>query len=219
LAYKAEHVVDLQTDLVLAAEVYHADQSDSQTLVDSVVAAQTHLNEATLAANIEEVAADKGYHAAETLELAQSLGLRTYVAEPKRPRRLRWHDKRAELQQAVYANRRRAGRSKAKRLQRKRSELIERTFAHTCETGGGRRSWLRGIEKVRKRWTIQAAARNLGLILRTVFGIGTARSLQDLQNLLSALYLALILVERSLQSLVQVERFQSATPSRQRCCR
>ncbi|WP_237564838.1 transposase [Blastopirellula marina] len=140
LAYKAEHVVDLQTDLVLAAEIYHADQSDSQTLVDSVVAAQTHLNEAKLAANIEEVAADKGYHAAETLELAQSLGLRTYVAEPKRPQRLRWHDKPPEFQQAVYANRRRTRRNKGKRLQRKRSELTERTFAHTCETGGGRRA-------------------------------------------------------------------------------
>ena len=28
LAYKAEHVVDLDSDLVLAAEVYHADQAD-----------------------------------------------------------------------------------------------------------------------------------------------------------------------------------------------
>ena len=56
--------------------------------------------------------------------------------------------------------------------------MVERTFAHLCETGGARRSWLRGLEKVRKRWLLHAAARNLGLILRKMFGIGTARSLQ-----------------------------------------
>ena len=47
-----------------------------------------------------------------------------------------------------------------------------------CETGGARRTWLRGVAKVRKRWLIQAAARNLGLIMRALFGIGTARTLQ-----------------------------------------
>ncbi|EAQ81532.1 hypothetical protein DSM3645_28162 [Blastopirellula marina DSM 3645] len=69
---------------------------------------------------------------------------------------------------------------------------------------------MRGIEKVRKRWTIQAAARNLGLILRTVFGIGTARSLQDLARLFSALYLALILVEKCLRRLVQPEPYKKS---------
>ena len=84
LAYKAEHVVDLQTELVLAAAVYPADQPDSATLLESVVAAQVNLMEAEsglslaeLAAQpegavaeltvIEEAAADKGYHKAETL--------------------------------------------------------------------------------------------------------------------------------------------------------
>ncbi len=56
--------------------------------------------------------------------------------------------------------------------------MVERTFAHLCETGGARRSWLRGLDKLRKRWLLHAAARNLGLILRKMFGIGTARTLQ-----------------------------------------
>ena len=34
LAYKAEHVVDLYTNLILAAESYHANQSDQRTLED-----------------------------------------------------------------------------------------------------------------------------------------------------------------------------------------
>ena len=47
-----------------------------------------------------------------------------------------------------------------------------------CETGGARRSWLRGLERVSKRYTIHAAARNLGVIMRKLFGIGTPRAPQ-----------------------------------------
>jgi hypothetical protein len=43
LSYKAEHVVELDTELILAAEIYHANQPDSQTLEDSVNAAQTRV--------------------------------------------------------------------------------------------------------------------------------------------------------------------------------
>ncbi len=42
MAYKAEHVIDLETELILAAEVYHAERSDSRTLADTAMAAQTH---------------------------------------------------------------------------------------------------------------------------------------------------------------------------------
>jgi transposase len=178
LAYKAEHVVDLESELILAAEVYHADHMDTDTLVDSVMEAQEHLQHAIGEMAVEEVAADKGYHAAEQLELATSLALRTYVPEPERRHQLRWTDKPPELQAAVYANRRRTKRTKSKRLQRLRSERVERSFAHVCETGGARRSWLRGIDKVRKRHLLSAVARNLGLILRKLFGMGTPRGLQ-----------------------------------------
>jgi transposase len=178
LAYKAEHVVDLDSEFILTAEVYHANQSDQHTLVDSVMEAQVHLNEAGVEATIEEAAADKGYHAAEQLELAESLSLRTYIPEPERKDPLRWTDKPPELKAAVYANRRRTKGQKSKRLQRLRSERVERSFAHVCETGGARRVWLWGIEKVRKRHIIAALARNLGLVMRALFGMGTPRGLQ-----------------------------------------
>ena len=70
LAYKAEHVVDLESDLLLAAEILPATAADTETLVDSVMQAQVHLQAAGSEQQIEEVAADKGYHAAATLELA-----------------------------------------------------------------------------------------------------------------------------------------------------
>ena len=55
---------------------------------------------------------------------------------------------------------------------------VERTFAHMYETGGMRRVWVRGHENVRKRVLIQAAACNIGLLLRRLTGVGTPRSLQ-----------------------------------------
>jgi hypothetical protein len=79
----------------------------------------------------------------------------------------------------VYANRRRTKTDKSKRLQRLRSERVERSFAHVCETGGARRTWLCGIKKIRKRHVIAAMARNLGLMMRALFGMGTPRSLQQ----------------------------------------
>lgn len=180
LAYKAEHVVDLDSELVLSATITPANHSDAETLVDSVAQAQLNLDATQSATQIEEVVADKGYHKASTLELAEDLGFRTYIAEPQRRYRYRWIDKAVGQQEAVYANRRRVRGRRSKRLQRQRSEKVERSFAHVCESGGARRAWLRGLDPVSKRYLIQVAARNLGLILRKLFGMGTAKSLQGL---------------------------------------
>ena len=47
--------------------------------------------------------------------------------------------------------------------------------------------WQRGIEKVTKRYKLAAAARNLGLIMRKLFGVGKPRCLQGLGDLFCAL--------------------------------
>jgi transposase len=193
-AYKAEHVVDLKSDLVLAAEIRKADEADTETLADSVMEAQNNLNQAGSQAQIEEVAADKGYHAAHTLELCEALGLRTYIPEPRRQHRLRWTDKPANHQHAVYANRCRIKRAKSKRWQRLRSELCERTFAHVCDTGGMRRSWLKGVAKLAKRYLIAVAAHNLGRILRKLFGVGKPKALQGAAGLAALVHLLAITV-------------------------
>ena len=178
LAYKAEHVVDLKTELVLAASIRHADEGDADTMVDSVVEARVNLSEAGIDAEIEEAVADKGYHATDTIELAESLGVRTYIPERKMKGKRNWRDVPEEKRRAVLNNRRRVRGARSKRLQRQRSELVERSFAHVCDTGGARRSWLHGIEKVQKRYLVAAVARNLGLVMRKLFGIGTPRGLQ-----------------------------------------
>jgi transposase len=108
------------------------------------------------------------------VELAEQ-GVRTYIPE-RRQKTQRWTNKPAEYEPAFRANRRRVRGNKGRQLNRWRSERCERTFAHVCETGGGRRSWLRGQTNVSKAHTLKCAAYNLGLLLRKVWGMSKPRS-------------------------------------------
>jgi len=194
LAYKAEHVVDLDTEVILAAEVYHATEGDAATLEDSVVQAQVNQQEAGSEAEIQDVVADCGYHSNQTISnMAEHSPYRTYIPEPRHVHARKWTDKPAEHKAGVYANRRRTRGKRGRNLQRLRSERVERTFAHVCETGGARRTWLRGIDKVRKRYLMSAAAHNLGLVMRSLFGMGTPRGLQQYNEGLRGLVLSLYL--------------------------
>ncbi len=67
LAYKAEQTVDLKTDMILSAEIYHADRGDAKTIEDTVQIAQANLLESGSTVCIRDVVADKGYHSAETI--------------------------------------------------------------------------------------------------------------------------------------------------------
>jgi transposase len=197
LAYKAEHVLDLETEAILAAEIYHADQADTQTLEDSLHQAQFNQREAGSGQQIQEAVADKGYHANETLvELREHTTYRSYIPEPELKHDRVWTDKPPEQKAAVDANRRRTRGERGRKLQRLRSERLERSFAHMCETGGARRTWLTAIENVRKRYLISAAAHNLGLLMRSLFQMGTPRGLQefntDLDGVVSSFCLAWI---------------------------
>jgi transposase len=188
LAYKAEHAVDLDSGLVLSAAVHPADQGDAATLADSVLRAQVNLVRAELEVEVGEAVADKGYHKSETLAECAGWGWRTYIPEPRRKKRI-WTDKPESWRVATAANRRRVKGDRSKRLQKKRSELVERSFAHVCETGGARRTWLRGRVNVSKRYLMQVAAFNLGVVMRSVFGVGKPRVLQGAGGIVFALIL------------------------------
>ena len=178
LAYKAEHTVDLETDLVLSAEVHRADRGDPETLLEAVIGAQLNMMLSQSEAVIQDAAADKGYHSTENVAVLEGLSVRTYIPEKQLRGSRNWKDQPSDYQKAYYANRRRVKGKRGRRLQRKRSEMTERSFAHVCETGGARRTWLRGVENINKRYLIQVAARNLGLVMRKMFRVGTPRSLQ-----------------------------------------
>ena len=204
LGYKAEHVVDLDSEFVLSATVQDGTEPDSQTLCDAVIDAQENLERAGSDVTIREVVADKGYHANAQLAGCDELKLRTYIPEPSSPHQRKWTDKCDEVVRAVTNNRRRMKQPKGKQLQKLRSERVERSFAHICETGGGRRTWLRGLKKINKRYRLTVAAHNLGLIMRNVFGTGKPRelaALRALQTLYSAVIAALTAIRAPLSFL------------------
>ena len=57
-------------------------------------------------------------------------------------------------------------------------------------SGGLRRVHVRGQKEIRKRLLVQAAASNLGLMMRARFGFGTPRGLQALAAAAAALAVA-----------------------------
>jgi transposase len=123
-----------------------------------------------------EVVTDKGYHSREVVRDLSEAGVRTYISEPERGPQ-KWNGQEAE-QAAVYANRRRIRGERGKGLQRQRGEKLERVNAHLYETGGMRRTHLRGHPNILKRLLIHVCGLNLGVLLRASFGIGTPRGLQ-----------------------------------------
>lgn len=199
LAHKAEHAVDMDTGAVLAVTLQPADRGDTsswrqtveqtchhhQALIDDPMTGE-HVHEKA----VEELVEDKGYHSNQTMKDCQAMGIRSYVSEPDRGRR-KWEGKQQE-QQAVYGNRRRIRGKRGKALLRKRGELIERSFAHCYDTGGMRRTHLRGHENILKRLLVHVAGFNLSLVLRQVLGVGTARGMQGRAAALLTLILALI---------------------------
>ena len=189
LAHKAEHAVDLASGALVAVTLQKADQGDTTTVHETLGETQAHaqlLNER----GVEEVVADKGYHSTATLVALHQESVRSYIPEPERGRR-QWRGRQME-QQRVHANRRRVQGRRGKQLQRVRSELVERSFAHMYETGGMRRTHLRKTDNILKRLLVHAVGFNLALMIRTQHGIGKPRSLQGLQERLHSAQVLLL---------------------------
>jgi transposase len=180
LAHKAEHAVDLDSGALVAVTLQGADVGDTTSLIETVLAAaeQVEAAHATSAtpAELVELVADKGYHSNQTMIDLAEVAVRSYIAEPERGRR-DW-TKTPQAQGPVYGNRRRVRGARGQRLLRRRCEYVERSFAHVYDTGGLRRTYLRGHQNILKRLLVHASAFNLGLLMRQAFGRGTPRGLQ-----------------------------------------
>ena len=198
LAYKPEHGVDLETGAIVAAVVHPADVADPGSVEASLTQAEANLqtarggdSEAAQQADPTpqedgtppsgrhprgKVVADKGYHKATLLRRLKAQRYRTSIPEHRQAGRRRWTDKGGTpTAVAFHQNRGRGLRPLGKRYHRWRSERVERTFAHVCETGGARRTRLHGRANVAKRYLLQAAGANLALVMRTLYRLGTPR--------------------------------------------
>jgi transposase len=191
LAYKAEHAVDLASGALLAVTVQPADRGDTTSYAETLEAAQREARKSH-PLGIEEVVMDKGYHSGAVLVDLAAREIRSYVPEPERGKR-HWSGK-ADQQHCVYANRQRVRAERSKRLQKLRGELCERSFAHCYETGAMRRMYVRGTDNALKRVLAQAAAFNIGLLLRKLSGWGKPRQSQGRLNPPQVLLFAVFMV-------------------------
>ena len=173
----------MESGAVTALTVQSMKGGGAASLASTLDEAAKQLGEVELEA--EEVVADKGYHSNGTMKDLRSRGLRSYVSEPNCGCRS-WKKDRA-AQAPTYANRRRIKGKRGLSLLRERGERLKPTFAHLLVTGAMRRVHLRGHENIRKRMLIQGGACNLGLIMRTLFRVGTPRGLQGLAAVQAAL--------------------------------
>ena len=200
LAHKAEHAIDLDSGALVAVTLHGADVGDTTSLGDTVGAAieQAAAAQAGTSASgaLTALVADKGYHSNQTLIDVDAIGVRSYIAEPNRGRR-QWTTA-PDAQRAVYGNRRRVRGGRGQRWLRRRGEYVERSFAHVYDTGGMRRTHLRGHRNILKRLLVHASAFNLGLLMRQLCGRGTPRGLQGRRLHARSLHVALLMLSARL---------------------
>lgn len=197
MLYKTEHVVDLETGAIVEARTLPADQGDAEALTDRVGAAQVRL-EAVGAPEAETVTADKGYHKTSELVALQARRLRTIIPE-RQQKRVREHYTDAEwtaLARADAAVKAEDG----KTLLKQRGQHIERSFAHVLDSGGGRRTTLRGLLNVQKRQWAATLGYNLSLWMRVATGNGTpkqrAAAAESIKNALVCAWLGRFVATR-----------------------
>ncbi len=224
LAHKAEHAVDMKTGAVVALTLQPANRGDTTSIAETIKqtdanlvavmkddAACKRLHESVLS----EVVADKGYHSNAVLKEQRESDIRTYISEPDRGRR-NWQGKSAE-RDAVRANRRRIRGRRGQRLRAKRGELLERGFSHCYDTGGMRRTHLRGHANILKRALIHVCGFNLGLVLRRSLGFGTPRGVHGLAvgvRVVSEAWLTVVCVSRALGSALRPAAWNRPSPIR-----
>jgi hypothetical protein len=177
MIYKPEHTVDLDTGAILQAEVRLGHEADQQDLAAHVLQAQVNINLAqerpVTSLTIQSAAADKGYHAPDELSHLQREGIRTVISDPVKNRDV---DKLSPgAAKAVRAAKRSVRSGSGKQLLKQRGQHLERSFAHVLDAGGARRTTLRGLENLNKRFKVSAAIYNLSQLMRAIWGVGTPK--------------------------------------------
>ena len=189
MIHKPEHTIDLESGAILAAEVLPGDKGDAQGFAERMFAATALMDEIDGENGVgaedgedgedgvvakRDVVADAGYHQKDELGMLVATGHSPVIPAPSN-RALPDEEKEPELYAAALASREACGSEGGKELLKARAEKDERSFAHVLDSGGMRRTTLRGLGKINKRYLIAAAAFNLSVLMRTIFGYGTVK--------------------------------------------
>ena len=177
MIYKPEHTVDLETGAILQAEVRPGHEPDQKDLATHVLLAQENVNLVKDlpcgSLTIQSATADKGYHAVGEMGALQQEGIRTVISDPVKNRRM---ENLSAADAAVARKAKRSAQSESgKELLRRRGMHLERTFAHILDAGGARRTTLRGLVNLNKRFKLSAAIYNLSQLMRKLLKVGTPK--------------------------------------------
>jgi transposase len=177
MIYKPEVVGDLETGALVDAQVLLGDQPDYQDVSTRLLEAQQTLNaargEPLDQLTMETATTDKGYYAVPEMQALQREEIQTVMRDPVVNRRVDKLD--AAAQQTVKAAQRSTRSPLGRKLLRRRGMHLERPFAHILDSGGMRRTTLRGWLNNNKRFKLTGAFYNLSQLMRHRFGIGTPK--------------------------------------------
>jgi transposase len=174
LVYKPEHSVDMDSGVIIQAQLVAADSADSVQLPERIESVQDCLERLEGDKKIKTVVADGNYHSLANVCALQEAGLKVVIPETnaaKRKEELLTQAQRKALQKARQSHQSKSG----CRLMRMRGQHIERSFAHILDCGGMRKATLRGQANLQKRYSFAAACYNLSQLLRKKFGCGTLK--------------------------------------------
>lgn len=178
MIYKPEHITDLDTGIIVAAEVRLGNQGDTEDLACRVLAAGEVLarvcEDPQQKKVLSTLTADEGYFSVEEICGLQGERVRVIIGDPHASKRR--PDKQDAITRQVLSKAKRAVKSKSgKALLRRRGEHIERSFCHVLDHGKHRRATLRGRNNLTKRHVSAALSYNLSLLMRHLTGCGTAK--------------------------------------------
>jgi transposase len=174
LIYKPEHSVDMDSGVIIQAQLVAADSADSVELPERIQSVQDSLERLEPGKKIKTVVADGNYHSLGNVCALQEAGLKVVIPDTnaaKRKEELLTESQRKALHKARQSHQSKSG----CRLMRMRGQHIERSFAHILDCGGMRKATLRGKVNLQKRYNFVSACYNLSQLLRKKFGCGTLK--------------------------------------------
>ena len=174
LIYKPEHSVDMDSGVIIQAQLVAADSADSVELPERIQSVQDSLERLEPGKKIKTVVADGNYHSLGNVCALQEAGLKVVIPDTnaaKRKEELLTESQRKALHKARQSHQSKSG----CRLMRMRGQHIERSFAHILDCGGMRKATLRGKVNLQKRYNFASTCYNLSQLLRKKFGCGTLK--------------------------------------------
>ena len=174
LIYKPEHSVDMDSGVIIQAQLVAADSADSVELPERIQSVQDSLERLEPGKKIKTVVADGNYHSLGNVCALQEAGLKVVIPDTNAAKRK--EARLTESQRKALHKARQSHQSKSGcRLMRMRGQHIERSFAHILDCGGMRKATLRGKVNLQKRYNFASTCYNLSQLLRKKFGCGTLK--------------------------------------------